>query len=56
MFGELRAWPLDRGLGTPDPVRLNASVALVHGLTLSPHNTRDYANIPGLTLVDWPVP
>lgn len=55
-FGEVRAWQLDRGLATPDLDLLNASVALTHGLTLSTHNTRDYANVPGLTLVDWLTP
>jgi tRNA(fMet)-specific endonuclease VapC len=55
-FGEVRAWQLDRGLATPDLDLLNASVALVHGLTLSTHNTRDYANVPGLKYVDWLIP
>jgi tRNA(fMet)-specific endonuclease VapC len=55
-FGEVRAWQLDRGLATPDLDLLNATVALVHGLTLSTHNTRDYANVPGLSCVDWLVP
>ena len=55
-FGEVRAWQLDRGLATPDLDLLNASVALVHGLTLVTHNTRDYANVPGLSLVDWLLP
>jgi tRNA(fMet)-specific endonuclease VapC len=51
-FGEERAWQLDRGLVTPDLDLLNASVALVYGLTLATHNTRDYANASGLSLVD----
>ncbi len=55
-FGEVRAWQLDRGLATPDLDLLNASVALVHGLTLATHNTRDYLNVPGLHYVDWLVP
>ena len=55
-FGEVRAWQLDRGLATPDLDLLNASVALVHGLTLATHNTRDYRNVPGLQYVDWLVP
>jgi tRNA(fMet)-specific endonuclease VapC len=55
-FGEVRAWQLDRGLATPDLDLLNASVALVHGLTLATHNTRDYADVPGLYLVDWLAP
>ncbi len=52
-FGEVRAWQLDCGLATPDLDLLNASVALVHGLTCVTHNTRDYRIIPGLTCVDW---
>ena len=52
-FGEVRAWQLDRGLATPDLDLLNASVALVHGLTLATHNTRDYVNVPNLHIVDW---
>jgi tRNA(fMet)-specific endonuclease VapC len=55
-FGAVRAWQLDRGLSTPDLDLLNASVALVNGLTLATHNTRDYANVIGLSLVDWLMP
>ena len=33
-----------------------ASTALVHGLTLVTHNTKDFAHVPGLTLEDWLVP
>lgn len=31
---------------------LNACVAVVHGLTLATHNTRDFPNVVGLCLVD----
>jgi tRNA(fMet)-specific endonuclease VapC len=55
-FGDVRAWQLDRGLSSPDLDLLNASVALVHNLTMVTHNTQDYTNIPGLTLADWIVP
>ena len=55
-FGEVRAYQLDCGLATPDLDLLNASVALVHGLTLATHNTQDYCNVPGLKYVDWLVP
>ncbi len=55
-FGEVRGWQLDRGLSSPDLDLLNASVALVHNLTMVTHNTQDYANIPGLTLEDWMAP
>jgi predicted nucleic acid-binding protein len=55
-FGEVRADLLDRGLVVGPMDLLNASVALVHHLTLVTHNVADYANIPGLTVVDWQVP
>lgn len=55
-FGEVRAWQLDHGLGSPDLDLLNAAVALVHNLTLVTHNVQDYTNIPGLTIVDWLAP
>ncbi len=55
-FGEVRAWQLDHGFGSPDLDLLNAAVALAHGLTLATHNTADYANVPGLMLVDWLLP
>jgi predicted nucleic acid-binding protein len=55
-FGELRATLLDRGITTGEMDLLNASVALVHNLTMVTHNTSHYANIPGLTLDDWLIP
>ncbi len=55
-FGELRAALFDAGTPGPEMDLLNASVALVHNLTLVTHNTQDYAMIPGLTLDDWLVP
>jgi predicted nucleic acid-binding protein len=55
-FGVIRAPLLDRGLPAPGMDLMIAATALVHGLTLSTHNTQDYANIPGLSLVDWLAP
>ncbi len=55
-FGEVRAWQLDRGLASPDLDFINGVTALAHALTLVTHNVADYANIPGLTVVDWMVP
>jgi len=55
-FGETRADLLDRGLPVGELDLLNAAVALVHRLTLVTHNTQDYANISGLTVIDWMVP
>lgn len=55
-FGEIRAALFDAG--TPAPVMdlFIATTALVHNLTLVTHNTADYANVPGLTFVDWLIP
>jgi tRNA(fMet)-specific endonuclease VapC len=55
-FGEVNAGLLDAGRTSPGLDLVIASTALVHGLTLVTHNTRDYAHIPGLTVVDWLVP
>jgi tRNA(fMet)-specific endonuclease VapC len=55
-FGEVRAGLLDQGLPTPNLDLLIAATALSHGLTLVTHNTQDYGNVPGLTVVDWLVP
>jgi tRNA(fMet)-specific endonuclease VapC len=52
-FGEVRALLLDNGITVGEMDLLNGSVALVHHLTMVTHNTKDYANIPGLTLDDW---
>jgi predicted nucleic acid-binding protein len=35
---------------------LIASTGLAHGLTVVTHNVTDYANVPGLKVVDWLVP
>jgi tRNA(fMet)-specific endonuclease VapC len=56
MFGMIRAPLLDRGLPAPGLDMTIADTALVHGLTLSTHNTQDFANVPGLSLVDWLAP
>ena len=55
-FGEVRAWQLDHGLGSPELDLLNGAVALVHNLTMVTHNLQDYDNIPGLSRDDWLVP
>jgi tRNA(fMet)-specific endonuclease VapC len=54
-FGEIRAG-LQR-LGTPiGSYDLQiAAIALIHGLTLVTHNTREFSRIPGLSLADWEV-
>jgi tRNA(fMet)-specific endonuclease VapC len=55
-FGEIRALRLDAGLAAPPMDMMNAATALVHNLTVVTHNVADYANVPGLTVVDWTVP
>ena len=52
-FGEIRAYQLDHGLSTPDMDLLIAATAVLRGLTLVTHNVEDYANVPGLEVVDW---
>jgi tRNA(fMet)-specific endonuclease VapC len=55
-FGEIQAALIDMGHPAPGLDLLIASTALVHGLVLVTHNTKDFANIPGLTVVDWLTP
>jgi tRNA(fMet)-specific endonuclease VapC len=55
-FGELHAGLLDIGRPPGFPDLMIAATALVHNLTLVTHNTQDFANIPGLTVVDWLIP
>jgi tRNA(fMet)-specific endonuclease VapC len=52
-FGEIRASQLDHGLFTPEMDLLIAATAILHGHTLVTHNVEDYANVPGLEVVDW---
>jgi tRNA(fMet)-specific endonuclease VapC len=52
-FGEIRAGLLDQGQSAPEMDLLIAATALVNGLTVVTHNTIDYANVPGLSLIDW---
>lgn len=55
-FGEIQAGLLDKGQSAPGMDLLIASTAIVHGHVLVTHNTKDYAGIPGLNLVDWLAP
>jgi tRNA(fMet)-specific endonuclease VapC len=54
--GEIAAALSDRGIASKTPDMVLAATALIHGLTLVTHNTRDFASVPGLTVVDWLVP
>ena len=55
-FGDIRAGLLDAGRAAPPMDMMNAATALVHNLIMVTHNVADYANVPGLTVVDWLVP
>ena len=52
-FGRLRADLEGRGLSIGPYDLLIASIALVHGLILVTHNTREFGAVTGLTLDDW---
>jgi tRNA(fMet)-specific endonuclease VapC len=52
-FGLIHAAMLDASLRRPAKEPMNAATALVHGLTMVTHNTRDYADVPALSLADW---
>jgi tRNA(fMet)-specific endonuclease VapC len=55
-YGRLRADLERRGLAIgPHDLRI-AAIALVYGLTLVTHNTREFRNVTGLGLEDWPIP
>jgi tRNA(fMet)-specific endonuclease VapC len=52
-YGEQQARFRDIGQPAPELDLLIASTALINGLTLVTHNVQDFANIPGLHVVDW---
>lgn len=54
--GTIRAAALDQGVPIPELDLLIASTALEHNLTLVTHNSKNYANVPGLALADWLAP
>jgi len=45
-----------QGLAVPDMDVLIGSTALVHNLTMVTHNTKDFQQIPGLSVQDWLLP
>jgi tRNA(fMet)-specific endonuclease VapC len=55
-FAELRAGQLDAGRLTASTDLWIAATAIAYGMTLVTHNTRDYEQLPGLSLADWVVP
>ncbi len=55
-FGKLRGLMKQQGI-IINPIDLQiAAVAIAQGLILVTNNTKDFQNIPGLTLVDWLTP
>lgn len=54
--GKIGADLRDRGMLMDTPDLLIGVTALVHGLTVVTHNTRDFNKVPGLRVVDWMVP
>ena len=52
-FGDIKAYLQQRGAIIPDFDILIGATTLVHDCTLVTHNTRHFARIPGLHLVDW---
>ena len=50
-LGEL--YTLDHGFSAGDIDLFNAATALVEGFHMVTHNTKDYVNVPGLTVIDW---
>ena len=52
-FGQVRGTLLQQGISVPTTDLMIASSALVHNLALVTHNTKEFQNIPGLTLEDW---
>lgn len=53
MFGRTRAALLNIGVNVERVDVMIAATAIVHDLTLVTHNTNDFAQIPGLRVVDW---
>lgn len=44
---------MEKGLAAPAVDFMIAATALANDLTLVTHNTKDFANIPGLRVEDW---
>ena len=55
-FGLVRGTLLQQGILINTADLMIAAVALAHNLVLITNNTKDFRNIPGLTLQDWLTP
>jgi tRNA(fMet)-specific endonuclease VapC len=53
VYGRIRADLETRGTPIGGNDLLIASIALVYGLTLVTHNTREFGRVTGLLLEDW---
>ncbi len=55
-FGRLRGVLRRQGVAVGQFDLLIAATALVHNLAVVTHNTRDFAAVPGLSVIDWLAP
>jgi len=55
-FGDIRAHLAKLGTAIGPYDLMIAATALVSGLTLVTHNTREFSRVPGLNLADWQMP
>ena len=55
-YGKVQAGLLDRGVAAPPLDLLIAATALTYDYTVVSNNTADFANVPGLSVVDWLAP
>ena len=55
LFGSIKRAVDRTGFPAGDADLQIAATALVHGLIVVTHNTRDFRNVPGLTIEDWEV-
>ncbi len=53
VYGEIRAQLTGQGLIIGPNDLMIAATALVHGLTLVTHNTREFERVKGLLIEDW---
>ena len=56
VYGDVQAHLMDTGMRAPQMDMMIAATALLHGFTLVTHNSRHYANVPGLAMTDWLIP
>lgn len=52
-YGQVQAALMDVGRPASGMDLMIAATALVHDLTLVTHNSKDFADVPGLRMIDW---